>query len=226
MILDQIKSSTDDAFFTEDHVLYLINKYRALLLKQKYSDIRKQIPESNYQTICLEVEPTTLKNSDCEAGTYLRSKEQIPYLMKIGNPLVHPIDYYSGNITYISRERMRFVGHNKYLQNIIYCSIGPDNYLYFKSPNPQHMHLKNVRVTGIFEDFEKASELQCENEEEEKACDILDREFPLEDALIPVVLESVIKDLLGASYRPEDDTNNASDELNKVASQSKSNQQS
>ena len=132
LVLDEIKSLSDDALFTEDHVMFLLDKYRAFLLKQRYSDIKKQIPESNYQTICLDlIEVPAISGEPCEGGSYLRSRKKIPFLMKIGNPIVYPVDYYQGEITYVSRERMRHVGYNKYLKNIIYASIGPDNYLYF-----------------------------------------------------------------------------------------------
>ena len=145
MALDELKLSSDDAQFTEDHVMFLLNKYRTFLLKQRYSDIKKQIPESNYQTICLDlIQVPAISGDACEGGTYLRSKEKIPFLMKIGIPRVYPLEYYQGEITYVSRDRMRYVGYNKFLQNIIYCSIGPDNYLYFKSSNPQYLYLEKV----------------------------------------------------------------------------------
>lgn len=215
MILDEMKISTDDSYFTEDHIMYLINKYRVLILKQRYSDIKKQMPESNYQTICLDlIEVPAISGEPCEGGSYLRSKEKVPFLMQIGVPKIYPIDYYQGEITYVSRERMRYIGYNKYLQNIIYCSLGPDNYLYFKSNNPQYLYLEKVKLTGIFEDSINASQLQCSNDKE---CDILDRTFPLEDSLIPIVIELVVKELLAANYRPKDDINDAKDELSEVA---------
>ena len=94
MVLDELKLSSDDAQFTEDHVMFLLNKYRTFLLKQKYSDIKKQIPESNYQTICLDlIQVPAILGEPCEGGTYLRSKEKIPFLMQIGTPRVYPIDY-------------------------------------------------------------------------------------------------------------------------------------
>ena len=213
-VLDEIKSTNDDSFFTEDHVIFLLNKYRTFLIKQRYSDIKKQIPESNYQTICLDlIEVPAISGEPCEGGSYLRSKEKIPFLMKIGTPRVYPIDYYQGEITYASRERMRYVGYDKYLQNIIYCSLGPDNYLYFKSFNPQYLYLEKVRMTGIFEDPKAASELQCPNENGDIVCDILDREFPIESALVPPLIELVVKELLGAEYIKRDEENNAKDDL-------------
>ena len=214
MCLDELKLYSDDASYTEEHVMFLLDKYRAFLLKQRYSDIKKQIPESNYQTICLDlIEVPAISGEPCEGGSYLRSKEKIPFLMKIGNPKVYPVDYYQGEITYVSRERMRYVGYNKYLKNIIYASIGPDNYLYFKSFNPQYLYLEKARMTGIFEDSQAASELQCPDENGDTVCDILDREFPIEDSLVPQLVQLVVQELYNHSRSEEDDENNAKDDL-------------
>ena len=219
MCLDELKLYSDDALYTEEHIMFLLGKYRTFLIKQRYSDVKKQIPESNYQTICLDlIEVPAISGEPCEGGSYLRSKEKIPFLMKIGNPRVYPIDYYQGEITYVSRDRMRYVGHNKYLQNIIYASLGPDNYLYFKSFNPQFLYLEKVRMTGIFEDTLAASELQCPDENGDIVCDILDREFPIENALIPPLIQLVVEELTKAEYKPDDKENNSDDDLSEVTS--------
>ena len=219
MCLDELKLYSDDALYTEEHIMFLLGKYRTFLIKQRYSDVKKQIPESNYQTICLDlIEVPAILGEPCEGGSYLRSKEKIPFLMKIGNPRVYPIDYYQGEITYVSRDRMRYVGYNKYLQNIIYASLGPDNYLYFKSFNPQFLYLEKVRMTGIFEDTLAASELQCPDESGNTVCDILDREFPIENALIPPLIQLVVEELTKAEYKPEDKENNSDDDLSEVTS--------
>ena len=219
MCLDELKLYSDDALYTEEHIMFLLGKYRTFLIKQRYSDVKKQIPESNYQTICLDlIEVPAILGEPCEGGSYLRSKEKIPFLMKIGNPRVYPIDYYQGEITYVSRDRMRYVGYNKYLQNIIYASLGPDNYLYFKSFNPQFLYLEKVRMTGIFEDTLAASELQCPDENGNIVCDVLDREFPIENALIPPLIQLVVEELTKAEYKPEDKENNSDDDLSEVVS--------
>ena len=219
MCLDELKLYSDDALYTEEHIMFLLGKYRTFLIKQRYSDVKKQIPESNYQTICLDlIKVPAISGEPCEGGSYLRSKEKIPFLMKIGNPRVYPIDYYQGEITYVSRDRMRYVGYNKYLQNIIDSSLGPDNYLYFKSFNPQFLYLEKVRMTGIFEDTLAASELQCPDENGDTVCDVLDREFPIENALIPQLIQLVVEELTKAEYKPEDKENNSDDDLSKVVS--------
>ena len=219
MCLDELKLYSDDALYTEEHIMFLLGKYRTFLIKQRYSDVKKQIPESNYQTICLDlIKVPAISGEPCEGGSYLRSKKKIPFLMKIGNPRVYPIDYYQGEITYVSRDRMRYVGYNKYLQNIIYASLGPDNYLYFKSFNPQFLYLEKARMTGIFEDTLAASELQCPDENGDTVCDVLDREFPIENALIPPLIQLVVEELTKAEYKPEDKENNSDDDLSEVTS--------
>ena len=215
LVLDELKLVSDDSTFTEDHVVFLLNRYRTFLLKQRYSDIKKQIPDSNYQSICMDlIQVPAISGEPCEGGTYLRSSVKVPIPMQIGSPKVTPMDYYQGEITYVSRERMRYVGYNRFLPNIIYCSIGPDQYLYFKSFNPQYLYLEKVKFTGVFENAEKASELECGTND---ICDILDKEFPIEDSLISPLIELVLKELAGPAWKPQDDTNNASDDLANLA---------
>ena len=213
-ILDLLKQSSDDSYYTQEHVLFLASKMRAAILKQAYSNIKKEIPESNYQTICLDLIPA-IDDEPCEGGSYLRSQQEIPATLTIGNTQIYPVDYYQGEITFVSRERMRYVGHNKWLQNIIYASLGPDQHLYFKSSNPQYMYLKKVRMTSIFEDAESAAELQCDSEGE-KACDVLDTPFPLEEGLVTSLIELAVKFLSGSIYKPKDPDNDASDNLSNI----------
>ena len=222
MVLDELKITSDDAMFTEEHIIFLASKMRGLLLKQQYKDVKKEIPESNYQTLCLDLKQVpAIAGEPCEGGTYLRSKEKIPFLMSIATPRVYTEDYYQGEITYVSRERMKYVGYNRWLPNIIYASIGPDNYLYLKSFNPQYLYLEKARLTGIFENPEEASEFECDKPE--GLCDILDKEFHLEEALIPQLVQLVVKELSGSIYKPEDSENNASDDLSKLATFLRSN---
>lgn len=216
MIMDELKLSSDDSYYTEEHIYFLMDKYRGFLLRQKYSDVRKDIPESNYQTVCVDlIEVPAIPEVECEGGDYLRSTAKIPHLLTIGAPKVYPTDYFSSeHISIVSMQRLRYVGYNKWLPNIIYCALGPDNYLYFKSNNPQFLHLKKAKITGIFEDSEKAQSLNCEGEEQN--CDISENKFPLEESLIPLLIQSVVKELSGAVYRPKDNINDASDDLSAI----------
>ena len=107
---------------------------------------------------------------------------------------------------------MRYIGHNRYLKNIIYCSIGPDGYLYFKSSNPQFLHLEKIKFTGIFQNSIKAAELQCDCCNEDNICDILDKDFPLEEPFIQIMVELIVKEITSAKYKAIDENNNAKDD--------------
>lgn len=212
MVLDELKLYSDDSKFTEDHIIFLLNKYRAFILKQRYSDIKKVIPESNYQDICLELtaisEPEDIP---IEGEALLKSTVKVPLLFTFGLKRIYTDSYYKGDITFITKERMRYTGYNKYLSNIVYCSISSDEHLYFKFNSKKFLNTLKIRLYGLFQDCIHASELQCDKE-----CDLLNRNFPLEDTLIPSVIELTVKELLGAEYRPEDKQNNSSDDLSEI----------
>ena len=84
MVLDLLKMISDDSFYNEEHIMFLLSKYRGLLLKQRYKDIKKDIPESNFQTLCLDlIEVPAISGEECEGGSYLRTAQKIPNLMTI-----------------------------------------------------------------------------------------------------------------------------------------------
>lgn len=218
MVLDELKLVSDDSHFQEEHILFLLDKYRVFLLKQRYSDIRKEIPDSNYQTICIDLERTNALNGlPYEGSDYLKSTTKIPHMMQVGKQRISSMDFFQGNITYVNNERFKYVGNNKYLQKQIYGTIAPDGHLYMKSANPQMYYMERVKVTGIFEDSSKAAELQC-SENENTTCEVLDATFPLEEALIPPMIELIVKELSGHAYQPADGENNANDDLDRLAS--------
>ena len=223
MILDEIKLISGDSIINEDHIKYLLNEYRPFVLKQYYEKKRLEaelfdFSEVNYQELCFNLEQIPpIDGEPCEGALYLRSSIKAPKLLGLGTPVISPMDFYQGiNIALVSKNRMRYVGENKWMKNIIYCSIGPDQYLYFKSNNPQFQYLKRIKFSAIFEDAEEAANLSCnECAEDEKGanCDVLDKEFALESHLVPQLKELVLKEVLGAAYRPADETNNDSDDL-------------
>jgi hypothetical protein len=214
LILDELKLFSDDSSYTEDHILYLIDKYRSFLLKQRYSDIKKQMPESNYQTLKLSLIDVVGMPTDCSLTDYYkRSTVKIPNLMQIGNIKVFNSSYFKGDISYVSRERMRYVGYNKYLGNMIYSTIAPDNYLYLKYFTNTYSSLDSIYITGIFQNSINASDYVESTEDNPLPCIIMDRILPLEEALIPPLTELIVKELSGVIYKPKDNVNNSKDDM-------------
>ncbi len=224
--LDLAKAATsDDSFFEETFVLFLCKKYRSFLIKKEQDKEKSNTDtasEFEYQQICLDLEKVPAIDGDpCTGGYYLRTTKEIPKILEGTQPRIYPRDFYQGiNISYVSRDRMRYVGTNKYLQNIIYSSLGPDKHLYLNSNNSQFFYLEGknkIRMSAIFEDFDKAAEYQCDEEGEPIDCDVMENEFPIREYLVPPLIELVVKELVGAKYHPEDTANNASDDLPKKA---------
>ena len=84
-----------------------------------------------------------------------------------------------------------------FLYNSIYCAIGPDNYAYFKSANPDYLDITDVKLIALFatpKDLFVASP---------SIDDFMDMEYPLEESLIGALLEMVVVDLTKAVIRPE-----------------------
>lgn len=217
--LDLAKASTsDDSYLTIDHCIFLCKKYRAFLIKKEQEKNRgSQEVASDFemQQICIDLEKVpAIDGSACTGGYYLRSTKPIPKILEGYQPKVYPIDYYQGtNISFVSRDRMRYVGTNKYLQNIIYSSLGPDLHLYLNSNNPQFLYLKKLRISAVFDDFESVTDLLCDDAGESTPCDVLDAEFPIREHLIPPLIELVVKALNGSKFQPIEVKNDAKDTL-------------
>lgn len=199
MCLDEIKLASDDSYITEDHILFLISKYRAFVLRQKYEKTNMPVAESNYQII--SVQP----NSSI-----------IPEIMTIAKPRVfhttgsgtsETMNY----LTFVSPHRYQFIGENRILKPISYCTIDHNKKLQCKSK------LDNVSIYAVFEDIVKASMFNLGDE------DVLDQECPIETELVPGVQELVVKDVLGMAYRPQDTINNAHDDFGNYGAAQNSN---
>ena len=221
MCMDEVKLNSDDAIYTEDHVVFLLNKYRSFVLKKELDKENKQLSSTNGQTICLDL--IEIRDEDNPCGeSMLRTEQTIPNLVNDCKVSLYPVNYFEGDhIIYTTMERMRYTTYNKWTKNLIYAAKGPDDYLYLKSSNPQYLYLEKLRMKAIFEDFESAAQYACDEAGEELHCDILDMKFPIENALVPIVIELVVKELLGVKYQPRDTHNNASDDTSNPINQPK-----
>lgn len=206
MCLDEIKLASDDSYITEDHILFLIGKYRSFLLKQKYEKSNMPVAKSNFQKYMVKPNGVPVDNT---SGS-------IPKLMNIAQPIVFTDprgivgenEYY----TYVPFHRFKFVGNNKYLTNIRYCTIDFNGNLQLKYEKDQYgrpiIPEDIFYIWAVFEDIIEV----------EGGLDSLDydKECPIEADLVAGVIELVVKDALGMAYRPQDKANNGSDELGSV----------
>lgn len=216
LVLDELKGDSDDFIFNENHILFLLSKYRTFLLKQRYSDIKKEIPEINYQKIQIPI----IQNQNVVLNnnlSYSDSTTPIPTIMTIGNTkVIPPEEYYTFSETsFITKDRLRYVGYNKYCKSIIYSCILDNKYLRC-AYHPSNEHIINdysyMNVVAIFQDcFEVDTKYIATDEG-----DIMDCIFPMEVNLTPDLVGLVVKELTQVEYKPDDNINNGSDDLSKV----------
>ena len=64
----------------------------------------------------------------------------------------------------------------------------------------------------MFDSALKSEELSCDT----SLCDVMDREFPLEESMVPLLVASVVKELGDVLYNPSDENNDANDQLDEV----------
>jgi hypothetical protein len=201
IILDSLKIHSDDSKFTEDHVVFLLSKYRAYILNQMYSKVGKSASNANYQYLEVELESTSNK-----------SKTNIPHIMSIGKPIIGA-DCDQEEITFVPMDRFKYIGHNRFLNNIIYCTVNIEGKLEFnKIPTKNNGKLTEpCNKCTIYAIFSNPLDVY------DKGLDILDEYFPVEETLIPSILELVMKDLTNGLYKPSDNTNDAQDALSDLA---------
>ena len=217
MVLDRNKLSSDDSILTQDHIIFMLEKARSLLMFQYYDQQSKEIPDSLYQTICLDLElAPAIDGRPCTGGYYLKSTKKIPNLSKFGHPILFGDDYFQGFITFVPMNRFRYAGsEGSFFNNFIYATIGPDRYLYLRSHNPQYRYLEHMRMRALFENPKDAIDLLCDKQQGE--CDIMEQEFPIPDFMEATMIDAVSIIVSNTILQPLDDKNNASDDMSDLA---------
>lgn len=210
MLLDYMKISSDDAYYTTDHMIYLLDKYRMYVLKSKYESSTVQPSDQNYQTVEMQLESVDRVEGFPEDGEYRRTVNPLPDKAEVGLCTLYGGDYFSESFTWVSPQRFRFVGYNSWMKHMIYAAKGQDGRIYLKSCDPQIYYLDKLGVRAIFAEPQKVAKAGG------AVCSPLDVEFPLEDNLLPLVFQYIVKELTGSAYRPKDDENNAQDDLSAI----------
>lgn len=212
MVLDLLKERSDDAYYTEEHVMFLADKVRALVLGRRLRASRNKSFVSssgeNTQTIELRLEPASVLPAGC-GGDWLRSTVAMPEFLYSEAPVeMFSHDMVHTMVTFIPACRMRYVGHDRWLQNIIWASKSSDDHLYLFSNNPKFIHLERINMTSIFAEPRKVAAMMNGG----KVCEPLDVEFPLQSDLVAQCIEIIVQELAGSKYVPEDKRNNAKDD--------------
>ena len=210
MILDLLRQTSKDSNFEIDHIIKEVNDVRNLLLKQRYSDIRKEISDVNFQEITIYLTDVSSLN---KKYIMLKSSKVVPDILNIASTPTKSLD--SINFSFISNYRFVYTGYNEWLSSIIYGTVLSDKYFYIKSMNPQVKHMTSIRIMSI---FENPIDVYYYNDPNliANGMDVLDMIFPLEGAYIPELQDIVLKRLAPSLGFPKDTINNNNEDNSNI----------
>ena len=210
MILDLLRQTSKDSNFEIDHIIKEVNDVRNLLLKQRYSDIRKEISDVNFQEITIYLTDVSSLN---KKYIMLKSSKVVPDILNIASTPTKSLD--SINFSFISNYRFVYTGYNEWLSSIIYGTVLSDKYFYIKSMNPQVKHMTSIRIMSI---FENPIDVYYYNDPDliANGTDVLDMIFPLEGAYIPELQDIVLKRLALSLGFPKDTINNNNEDNSNI----------
>ena len=209
-IREALRQFSDDSDITDDYISFLIDDTRALLLRQKYNAPGSIIPFSIRQRLHVDLELSD-DNVFISIDKILRSVDPIPRLVESFNFMNHfwvdSGSYVNIKFVYVTPERFPFVGYNKWLQDVVYVTIGQDYRLYFQSANLKHRLLDKVRVYSIFENPKTAWEASADyNPNQTFENDVI---YPIDLDMWVTMKEIILKQMIATLQIPQDKNNNA-----------------
>ena len=229
-VLDSVKIFSDDSVWETDHIVSVLNKYRALLLTQKYKGKKVEIPFANYQRL------NVYFDVNYNDGSIYQSFKQLPNILDITNlwqyTFVHNDGMRSSNLNFINPQKFKNVGYNKWLKSQVYVTIDLDNYMYAKSPE-NNIYLIGESGTNTLISEDGLNQLVAENLVDsyvyydtildnpidgyrfngDDALDVLDFVFPCEESLIQPIIDLCVKEIAAINGMPRDVANNATDDI-------------
>lgn len=203
MVLDELKILSDDSLWENEHIIQMLNKYRALLFSQKYKGKKVEIPFSFYQRL-------NVSFGQQLAGTNVyKSTKKVPNIIDISGLWQYAFISASGvaseNLNFVNPSKFKFSGLNKWLVNQAYITVDYNNYMYIKKSNPS---IYNQLVFDVILD----NPIDINDFNSLGIIDYLDIEFPCDEALIQPIIDLCLKELGIMNQQDRDTTNNASDD--------------
>jgi len=223
-VMEGLKIQTDDTDVSQELISSMIDSARATTIKQMYGNKDWNLPIELRQEVCLGLAPANAVDGQRCLGTILRSTKKLPKGISIkggdGSLLrVKRYDRQATQINIVPVERLPMIGHNTFTANMVYAAIDVNRYLYLVSANKKHMFMEAVKVDGVYESPELASDMRCIDyntgstslTESVVICEPWDEEYPLELAMQDIVVGQVLKQLSVRLSLPEDNTNDGED---------------
>lgn len=204
MVLDALKITSDDSPWETSHIAFELDNARALLIKQRYSHYRVDVPFPYYQRLKIDL---LLQ----ESGKVSKSIKTLPSILNLNGTEIESSIKGEEDTKYnlVSIDRLPYVGRNKYLSNSIYCAFDYDRSLIIKWPLIITEDVSNI-PTYVYSDVileHPADIIKFSGE----TINPLDLEFPAERAALEDIIGICTKKFMTYNYLPTNEVNDAAD---------------
>ena len=204
IVLDELKQFTTSIPFEEEHIAYLLTLSRAVIIKQKYSNSKIEIPPEVMQKVPFKL---------VQRHGIITSNRSFDLINLNGSHLFYSVDIPSlpnVELTQTTISRFKYLNINKWLANIAYYTINEMGKLIFKVPNSisslftssstevdayYNVILEDPRKIFLYDD------------------DYLDRDFAINGDLLRIIIDLTLADLYKHIHLPEDTINNGKNDL-------------
>ena len=208
-IKERLNDYSDDSEISTEHISFLIDEVRALIIKQSYQGIGASISNTITQQVNLTLE-LSQDNEFIDLDNILVSIDALPRLIESSNlskyVTVDNGSYKNIKFIRVSNERFPYTGNNKYLRHFVYYTLGNDFKVYFNAQDPVHKLLQYARVFGVFENPEEAWKLSPDYDEN---VDFNDTIYPIDSDMWVKISDIILKMLMVKLQIPEDKINDA-----------------
>jgi hypothetical protein len=213
-IIEALRQFSDDTNVSIEHLSFLIDNNRALLLRQKYKDIGQIIPQGIRQRLHFPLELVD-DNVFASLNKVLATTTALPRLIESGDYMralyLDGGNYKDMRFIYVQPERFQYCGNNFDVANVIYVTLNQDYKLNLKALNPSHKLVENIRIWGVFENPKDAWEVSADYD----ATKDFDTEiyYPIDSDMWVTMKEMILKQIIGSMKIPEDKINSAENEV-------------
>lgn len=210
-IKERLNSYSDDSNLTDRYLSHLVDEYRSVFLRNKYTTFKRKIPVINKQRISLTMSPERTARYN---GAIISSTSAIPSILDastIDNRMIlsnGQLESY--NLNMVSAERFPHVANeDPFTRTMIFGAILDDQKLYLKSYDSNIQLMEEARLWGVF-----AKPIDAWNLSPDYSALVdfdKDMEYPLEYQLLADMVRTIVKDLTIKYSIPVDKRNNADD---------------
>jgi hypothetical protein len=212
-VREKLKISVDDSDTTDEFISHLIDIKRVKILKQRLAKTPWRAPIEFKQELCMPLEVVDSVNGMSCFGSILRTADPLPNLIRFrggdGGIVMRRADKTALHFNLVDLARLPFVGYGAFVGQLIYAAFDFDNRVYLVSNQKKHLLMESIQVAGMYEDVETAGNYECSVD---STCEIWERQYPLDIAMMDDVIGLVVQDLGRSKDITKDVTNDASDD--------------